>query len=165
VIRRSKTHAAKAMLVSAFALVLVVAGSTAAFAAGHTAAATKTKTTKVSVVVSDTHVEGAPEHAPGTMSMTVTPASVRHGKVKFTLRNDGTEPHEMVVVKTNTPFDQMPVNSKNKVSEKGSVGEIASIGKGKTKSKTLKLKAGSYALVCNIAEHYAAGMRAGFTVT
>jgi uncharacterized cupredoxin-like copper-binding protein len=29
----------------------------------------------------------------------------------------------------------------------------------------MKLKAGQYALVCNIAEHYGAGMRAGFTVT
>ena len=42
---------------------------------------------------------------------------------------------------------------------------MGSIGKGKTKSKTLKLKAGSYALVCNIAKHYGLGMRAGFTVT
>jgi uncharacterized cupredoxin-like copper-binding protein len=36
---------------------------------------------------------------------------------------------------------------------------------GKTKSKTLTLKKGHYALVCNIAKHYALGMRAPFTVT
>jgi uncharacterized cupredoxin-like copper-binding protein len=150
--------------VGALSLTLVVAGAGTAFAAGDSAPA-KTKTTNVTVIVNDTHMPGMMDHAPGTMSMTVTPASVLHGKVKFTVENTGTELHEMVVIKTNTPFDQLQVDAKNKVSEKGSAGEVSSIGKGKTKSKTLKLKAGQYALVCNIAEHYGAGMRAGFTVT
>jgi uncharacterized cupredoxin-like copper-binding protein len=167
VIRKSNTYAARATLVSALALTVLVAGATAAFATGRTGATTKKKPIAVTVVVGDVEMPGIPEHEhpPGSMTMTVAPASVPHGKVKFTVKNAGTELHEMVVVKTTTPFDQMPVNAKNKVSEKGSVGEIAAIGKGKTKSKTLKLKAGSYVLVCNIAEHYAAGMRAAFTVT
>jgi uncharacterized cupredoxin-like copper-binding protein len=165
VISKSNVRATRAALVGAVSLALLGAAASSAFAAGHPAAA-KTKTTNVSVVVADTHMPGMPEdHGPGTMSMTVDPASAPHGKVKFTVKNDGTELHEMVVIKTNTPFDQLQVNTKNKVSESKSVGEVSGIGKGKTKSKTLKLKAGQYALVCNIAEHYAAGMRAGFTVT
>jgi uncharacterized cupredoxin-like copper-binding protein len=54
---------------------------------------------------------------------------------------------------------------KNKISESTAVGEIGDIGKGKTKSATYKLKAGSYVLVCNISKHYGLGMRAPFTVT
>lgn len=46
-----------------------------------------------------------------------------------------------------------------------SVGETGNVATGKTKSVTLKLKAGTYVLVCNIAQHYGLGMRAGFTVT
>ena len=164
-IRTSKRRVARGAVAGAISVGLLVAGAGAAVATGRTEAATQTKTTTVNVVVSDMHAEGMPEHAPGTMSMTVDPVSAPHGKVKFVVQNQGTELHEMVVIKTNTPFDQLPVSSKNKVSEKGTKGEIEGIGKGKTKSKTLKLKAGQYALVCNITEHYTAGMRAGFTVT
>ena len=165
-IRKPNRRAAWAALVSALSLALLVAGTGAAFATGHAEPAKKTKTTTVNVVVSDMHMPGMPEdHAPGTMSMTVDPVSAPHGKVKFVVQNQGTELHEMVVIKTSTPFDQLQVDAKNKVSEKRSKGEISSIGKGKTKSKTFKLKAGQYALVCNIAEHYTAGMRAAFTVT
>ena len=169
-IRKPNRRAVRAALVSALGLALLVAGAGTAFASGRTAGAketsTKTETTTVNVVVSDTHMPGMPEdHAPGTMSMTVDPVSAPRGKVKFVVQNQGTELHEMVVIKTDTPYDQLEVNSKDKVSEKGSVGEISSIGKGKTKSKTFKLEAGQYALVCNIAGHYTAGMRAAFTVT
>ena len=170
-IRKSNPRAAWAALVGALSLALLVAGAGTAFASGRTAGAKETstkttaETTEVNVVVSDMHGQGMEEHAPGTMTMAVTPESAPHGKVKFTVANEGTELHEMVVIKTDTPYDQLQVNSKNKISEKGSVGEISSIGKGKTKSKTFKLKAGQYALVCNLTGHYAAGMRAPFTVT
>lgn len=163
-IRTPNRRAARAAIVSALSLALLVAGAGAALATGDAAA--KAKTTTVNVVVSDTHMPGMPEeHMPGTMSMTVDPGSAPHGKVKFVVQNQGTELHEVVVVKTTTPFDQMQVNANEKVSEKGSKGEISGIGKGKTKSKTVKLKAGQYVLLCNIAGHYTSGMRAPFTVT
>ena len=157
VIRKPYRHAARAAIVSALSLALLVAGAGAAFATGDTAP--KAKTTTVNVVVGDTAGLNGP------MTMTVTPNSAPAGKVKFKVQNQGTIIHEMVVVKTTTAFDALPVNPNNKVSEKGSKGEVSSIGKGKTKSKTLKLKAGSYVLVCNIAKHYGLGMRAPFTVT
>jgi uncharacterized cupredoxin-like copper-binding protein len=53
----------------------------------------------------------------------------------------------------------------NKVNEATKAGETGDVEKGKTKSVTLKLKKGSYALVCNIAQHYGLGMRAAFSVT
>jgi uncharacterized cupredoxin-like copper-binding protein len=146
----------RAALLVALSITLLVAGAGAAFAAGSSA--TKAKTTTVTVVVGDTAGLNGP------MTMTVTPESAPAGKVKFKVQNQGTIIHEMVVLKATAPFDQLPVTN-DKVSEAKKVGEVSSIGKGKTKSKTLKLKAGSYALVCNVAKHYGLGMRAGFTVT
>jgi uncharacterized cupredoxin-like copper-binding protein len=158
VIRKSKVGPLRAALLSALSLALLVGGAGSAFAIRAPAATAKAKTTTVNVVVGDTAGLNEP------MTMTVTPDTAPKGKVKFKVQNQGTIIHEMVVLKTTTAFDQLPV-TKDKVSEAKSVGEVSSIGKGKTKSKTLKLKAGSYALVCNIAKHYGLGMRAGFTVT
>ena len=138
------------------ALLLVAPAS--AFAQPHRAAS-KAVTT-VTVEVGDTSGVNGP------MTMTVTPVSAPAGKVKFTVTNNGTILHEMVVLKTNTAYDALPVNPKtHKVSEAKSVGEIGNVPKGKTKSKTLTLKKGKYVLVCNIAKHYDMGMRAAFTVT
>ena len=128
-------------------------GGTGVVSAGAAAPATP-----VAVDVGDT------AGTKGAMTMTVTPSSAPAGKVTFTVSNSGTVIHEFVILKTKVRFDKIPV-TKNRISEAKSVGEIGNIGKGKTKSKTFKLKAGKYVLVCNIAKHYQLGMRAPFTVT
>jgi uncharacterized cupredoxin-like copper-binding protein len=156
VIRKSNVRAPRVATISVLTFALLIGGASAAFAAGGSA--TKAKTTTVTVVVGDTAGLNGP------MTMTVTPKSAPTGKVKFKVQNQGTIIHEMVVLKATVPFDQLPVTN-DKVSEAKKVGEVSSVGKGKTKSKTLKLKAGSYALVCNIAKHYGLGMRAEFSVT
>jgi Uncharacterized copper-binding protein len=143
----------------AAALVAVVA--TMGFGATTAVAATK-PTTTVTVDVGDT------AGLSGAMTMTVSPTSAPAGKVKFVVTNSGTILHEFVVLKlkgTKT-YDKLVVNPKtNKVSESTTVGEVGNVPKGKSKSKTLTLKKGKYALVCNISKHYGLGMRAGFTVT
>jgi mono/diheme cytochrome c family protein/uncharacterized cupredoxin-like copper-binding protein len=112
----------------------------------------------------------------GPMTLTVAPATVKAGNVTFVAKNTGTIVHELIVLKTTTPSDQLPIvdagdppahvaTGANKVDEGTSVGETGNVATGKTKSVTLKLKAGTYVLVCNIAQHYGLGMRAGFTVT
>jgi uncharacterized cupredoxin-like copper-binding protein len=137
---------------------------------GTTTTTKQAKATIVNVTLADT------QGLNGPMTMTVTPASVKAGKVIFAVKNAGTIVHELIVLKTTTPFDQLPVadagdppapvtSGANKVSEATSVGETGDVAKGKTKSVTLNLKAGSYALVCNIAEHYGLGMRAAFSAT
>ena len=150
------------------ALALIAVGATAVSASAPGARVAK-KAVKVRVVVSDTEEGGEEEEeeelAPGSMSMEVLRDSVKHGKVKFIVKNTGSEVHEFVILKTKTKFDELPVNDQDKVSEAKAVGEIEDIAEGKTKSKTIKLKAGDYVLVCNIAGHYGAGMRAPFTVT
>jgi uncharacterized cupredoxin-like copper-binding protein len=119
---------------------------------------TTTKGTPVVVVVGDT------QGTDGPMTMEVAPTTAPAGDVTFTVRNTGTIKHEMVVLKTDTPYDQLAVTA-GRVSEKDSVGEVGDVEPGKSGSVTLKLAAGNYVLVCNIKDHYSMGMRAAFTVS
>jgi uncharacterized cupredoxin-like copper-binding protein len=95
----------------------------------------------------------------------VDPLSVKTGKVTFTFVNKGNRQHEMIVLKTDEKADALVVGADNKVSEDKSVGEISETDAGKTVVKTFDLAAGHYVLVCNIAKHYAQGMKSDFTVT
>ena len=174
-IRFLRRRFGQAAVVTALAVVMVGGGASAVLAGvpRRAGTATATKTAKVPVVtvtLTDTQGLNGPE------TLTVTPASVKAGKVKFVVTNAGTIVHEMIVLKTSTAFDQLPVadagdppapvaSGANKVSEATKAGETGDVAKGKTKSVTLKLKKGSYALVCNIAQHYGLGMRAAFSVT
>jgi uncharacterized cupredoxin-like copper-binding protein len=99
--------------------------------------------------------------------LTAEPESVAAGPVIFTVENTGTEAHEMVVMKTDTPPDalQLRADDPDKVEEEGMIDELEEFDEGLTKTISLDLDAGSYILLCNIAEHYARGMYAGFTVT
>jgi len=131
-------------------------------AAASAGVARATSATTVVVQVGDT------SGLAGAMTMTVTPDTAPAGKVTFKVTNNGTILHEMVVLKlkAGTTYDQLKVDPKtNRVSESTTVGEVGNVPKGKTKSVTLKLKKGNYVLVCNIAKHYALGMRAAFTVS
>jgi uncharacterized cupredoxin-like copper-binding protein len=153
--------------------VVMIGGAASMVLPGAASAATadkKAKVTVVNVALSDS------QGLNGPMTLTVTPASAKAGKVKFVVKNAGTIVHELIVLKTTTPFDQLPVADAgdppapvtagaNKVSEATKAGETGDVAKGKTKSVTLTLKKGTYALVCNIAQHYGLGMRAAFSVT
>jgi uncharacterized cupredoxin-like copper-binding protein len=175
VIRFLRRRFGQAAVVTALAVVMVGAGASAVLAGapGRAGTATTTKKATVTVVkVTLADVQGLN----GPETLTVTPLSVKAGKVKFVVTNAGTIVHEMIVLKTSTPFDQLPVadagdppapvtSGANKVSEATKSGETGDVAKGKTKSVTLNLKKGNYALVCNIAQHYGLGMRAAFSVT
>ncbi len=58
-----------------------------------------------------------------------SPKSVSHGKVTFNVKNKGDMEHELVVIKTSKSASKLPV-SDNRVSEKGSVGEVEDIAGG-----------------------------------
>jgi uncharacterized cupredoxin-like copper-binding protein len=96
-------------------------------------------------------------------SLKASPSSVTAGKVTFTAVNNGSDRHELVVLKTTTKAGKLP-QSGGRASEKGRVGETGIFAGGKTKKLTLNLKKGHYVLVCNLPGHYAGGMRADFTV-
>jgi uncharacterized cupredoxin-like copper-binding protein len=88
--------------------------------------------------------------------------SVGHGKVKLIVANKASMEHELVVIKTSKKAAKLPVRN-GEASEKGSVGEVELDGH-KTKSLTLNLKKGHYALICNVKGHYMGGMHADLTV-
>jgi uncharacterized cupredoxin-like copper-binding protein len=106
----------------------------------------------------------------------VLPASptVRTGSVTFNVANVGPEwNHELVVVKTDLAFDDLPTTAVGSFDEAGAgvsiSGEAENVAVGASESVTLDLAPGKYVLLCNIVEdiriHYKLGMRAPFEVT
>lgn len=102
-------------------------------------------------------------------------ASIPAGKIYFKVRNDGPQDaHEFVVIRTDLAPGDLPVEN-GRVTEDAVdiIDEIEPFAPDSTGSITLNLDAGSYALICNIAEqdgdeiesHYELGMHAAFTVT
>jgi uncharacterized cupredoxin-like copper-binding protein len=116
--------------------------------------------------------------AAGPMSLTLSPSSVPAGDVTFVVKNAGTIVHEAVVLKTNVPYNRLPVTyggdppvpvatGANKVSEAANIGETGDpdLVPGATRTFTIKnMTAGNYVVVCNVAGHYTAGMRAPLKV-
>jgi len=113
----------------------------------------------------------------GPMSLVSFESSAPAGDITFRVKNLGTMEHEMIVLKTDTPFDQLPVtdagdppapvkSGANKVDEANNVAETGdpNLKPGETRTFSAKLDAGHYVLVCNLAGHYQMGMRAPFTV-
>jgi uncharacterized cupredoxin-like copper-binding protein len=139
---------------------------------GGVTVTTAAEGTTVNVDMGDT------EGLKGAMTLTASAASAPAGNVTFVVKNSGTIDHEMIVLKTDTPFDQLPVvdagdppapvtSGADKVDEAGNVGETGEpdVKPGTTRTFTIKdMAAGKYVLVCNIAKHYGMGMRAAFTV-
>ncbi len=162
---RWKRLAATAVALSMFAPLLMACGDddsssssdTTAAADGGVTVTTAANGTAVSVEVGD--------KSDDTMYLTPDTTSVPAGPVTFTMHNAGTVEHEMVVLKTDTPADQLTVGSDDKVSEDDSVGEVSETEAGDTGTLTVDLEPGKYVLVCNIAKHYGKGMYAAFTVT
>lgn len=95
-------------------------------------------------------------------SIAPVPDAAAAGKVTFDVTNDGKATHEMVVIRTNKKAADL--GSGARVPEAGSAGETGDIKAGASKSVTLALKPGHYALICNINGHYMAGMHTDFTV-
>ena len=95
-------------------------------------------------------------------SIAPTPAKAAAGKISFSVANAGKIEHEFVVLRTNKSAGDLLKGKE--ADEAGNVGEIGSVLPGQTKKLTLNLKAGHYALICNLPGHYTAGQHADFTV-
>ncbi len=84
------------------------------------------------------------------------PAFVAEGKVKFVVKNIGTEKHEFVVagVQPGTELTTAADGSVDEeaVPEDDAIGEIENIKPKAVKSLTKRLDAGEYELFCNIVE-------------
>jgi uncharacterized cupredoxin-like copper-binding protein len=105
---------------------------------------------------------GGPPNA-GSMWIGLSRSStVARGKVTFNVKNVGRLVHEFVVVKTDKRANGLGTGPR--VPENGNVGETGDVQAGAGKTLSLKLKPGHYALICNIPNHYSAGMHTDFTV-
>ena len=100
---------------------------------------------------------------PSEYAMTPEPAETSAGTVTFEVKNEGTLVHEMVVIKTDKGAANLGMPS-GEADETDAVDEVADLPVGESKTLELDLKAGKYALVCNLPGHYAADMYAEFTV-
>lgn len=113
--------------------------------------------------------------APAEFSMTPAPATVSAGTATFTIVNDGTIEHEVVVMRTDKDSGALPTTATGAAVETGVVAPLAKKGAepghhgthvhvGKRTKTTIRLPQGRYALVCNLPGHYAAGMHANLVV-
>ncbi|MGZ4137543.1 MAG: sulfocyanin-like copper-binding protein [Actinomycetota bacterium] len=105
------------------------------------------------------------------MYMKIDTTSVPAGTVTFSVQNQGVKTHEFVVLKTDTPAGDFPLTTfegeKNRIDEDAdgvNVGETGDMDAGTSKTLTVELKPGHYALVCNLAGHYRMGMYSDFQV-
>lgn len=93
--------------------------------------------------------------------------TAKAGEVVFTITNDGTIGHEFLVVKTDIASGEIPLDGDHFAEPTDGIeviDEIGEFGKGTTETLTLNLDAGNYQLVCNLPDHYSAGMHMEFTV-
>jgi uncharacterized cupredoxin-like copper-binding protein len=116
--------------------------------------------------------------AGGTVSVslnqwTITPSAttVPSGSVTFNVANDGTVTHEFVVLQTDTPAAEIPIESfegeQDRIDEDTAgtnVGETGDMDAGATQALTIDLAPGHYVFVCNLPGHYGQGMHTDFTV-
>lgn len=114
--------------------------------------------------------------AGGSMRLSADQATVAHGTVSFLVTNGGGINHEMVILPlpASQTVGTRPIGADAKIDEAGSLGE-ASNNNGKDAGKgvapgasswtTVTLAPGQYELVCNLPNHYSAGMYTPLTVT
>jgi uncharacterized cupredoxin-like copper-binding protein len=84
-------------------------------------------------------------------------------RVTFRVHNAGTITHEFVVIQTPLAASDLPIKN-GRADESGNVGETGDLKPGLTKSVSLKLAAGHYALICNLPGGYLAGQHTDLTV-
>lgn len=88
------------------------------------------------------------------------------GTVSFQIRNAGSVAHELIVLKTNIPQNQIPVSTTQAatVTVPGLVAQTQILNPGASTTLTLNLASGAYVLMCNQPAHYLIGMHTGFTI-
>ncbi|MCX2726275.1 hypothetical protein OO015_02045 [Thermomicrobium sp. 4228-Ro] len=100
----------------------------------------------------------------------VDTAQVPAGRVRFVTTNVGQLEHELIVLRTDLPADQLPYSEAKQTAEEEEAGEVLGeiepedLPPGKTAEMTLELPAGHYVLLCNIPTHYRLGMHLDFRV-
>lgn len=139
----------------------IIATAFIATAVASAAPAWAAKKSKLDVEIREWNVTSSVEKIPA-------------GDIEVTIRNKGKEVHEMVLMmlNTNDPVLHLPVDKNGAIDEKTMtfakiVDETEGMEPGKHVKKTVNLKPGRYAFVCNMVEtekdgsiesHYSKGM-------
>jgi uncharacterized cupredoxin-like copper-binding protein len=103
----------------------------------------------------------------GDYSISLDREDAPRGDVTFDIRNDGGVAHEFVILKSDRAAAALP-RAGDEVAEDAAGNkqdEAEGIWPGTTVRLKVTLKPGRYALICNLAGHYARGMHAAFRVT
>ena len=110
-----------------------------------------------------------PAYRPGEVDIVVemtdykvipSAATLRAGVTKIGVRNRGSQPHDLVVLRTDLAPDKVPYDAaKAKAEEPGLVVRTKELRAGATAVATATLEPGQYVLICNVAGHYGLGMR------
>ncbi len=112
-----------------------------------------------------------PSAGPSVKSMMIKAdrQSVKAGPVTFLVTNNSKSlVHEMIVVLVANPDAPLPYDTKrDRVIELRirDLGEASDLDPGQKKTLRLKLKPGTYLLICNQPEHYKSGMKTVLVVT
>jgi len=155
-LRRATATLATVAMIAFFAS--SCSGDSATTTAAPTTAAANTSGT-IAVTLADVDAN--------TMLLTPSPDSAPAGEVTFEVTNSGEKEHEFLVVKTDLAIGDLPFDTATDRVPEGDVtviDEIEGIMPGETKTLTVTLESGGYALICNLAGHYRMGMRSAFTV-
>lgn len=113
---------------------------------------------------------GGPEVIPVRAALTsstirVEPAEVPSGYVLLKLENMSMAPHSAVILRTDTPYDQIVLDpsAPNDLITKGMVARVEVPGQ-QTAELKITLARGRYVVLCGHVEHYEWGMRAPLVV-
>ena len=107
-----------------------------------------------------------------TYKFALSKNSAPAGEITFHVHNDATDlTHEMVILKTDLPADQLPLNNEGVVDEEGAgithIDEVE-VEPGQASDLSVNLEKGNYVMICNINDnnemHYQHGMYQAFTV-
>jgi uncharacterized cupredoxin-like copper-binding protein len=102
-------------------------------------------------------------------SIRLDKTSAAAGEITFEIDNAGTMPHEFVVLKTDLPEGQLPLDPDTStvdedVSGIDEIDEQEEFPAGESKTLEVDLEPGNYVFICNIAGHYQLGMHTSFSV-
>jgi len=97
----------------------------------------------------------------------LSPATVRSGTIRLEATSEGPSVHELEVFEVSGDVDPatLPIEDEVAITDGLTlIDEVEDIVPGSTAELTLDLQPGTYALICNLAGHYAHGMHATLTV-
>jgi uncharacterized cupredoxin-like copper-binding protein len=162
---------ALAIAVLLFALALLAANPQAAHAGTASPTASPSPAATASPTASPAPLQVNVSQA--EFSLTSDPAGVPTGSVQFNVTNHGAIAHEFVVIQTDNPPNALLYNDTERKAVEDAAGQqdLGEIGgedpfllPGHTESGAFDLTPGRYVLICNIPDHYKAGMYTSFTV-